>query len=218
MHPTRFSLTALAFTVVCWTSVCLGTGSVWARGELPQVRFDVAYTIGCRDVTPEEFAEQNPGERLVEARFQVSTFFEGRDADGLVEFLYVVDSPRKTLSVVDYEPKTTLESQYAGHIGHEKKQEKSLTLGLGLSGTAQQIVNADASAGAQNKSFNTVRYDLLPPLELLAASGTIQRGSGVYFKLKPSPRTTLEGAKEFVLRLRVPSTWRADYLHLTCRA
>jgi hypothetical protein len=63
-----------------------------------------------------------------------------------------------------------------------------------------------------------LRYELLPPLESLAASGTIGRSTGVYFKLKPSPRTTLEGGKEFVLVLRVPEEWRADVVELRCTA
>jgi len=59
---------------------------------------------------------------------------------------------------------------------------------------------------------------MLPPLELLAASGTTHRGCGVFFKLRPSPRTSLEGSKEFVLVLRVPKAWRGDYLRLRCDA
>jgi hypothetical protein len=63
-----------------------------------------------------------------------------------------------------------------------------------------------------------VKYDLLPPLETVAASGTLLRGSGVFFKLKGSPRRPLEGASEFALVLRVPRDWRADYVRVQCQA
>jgi hypothetical protein len=191
---------------------------LWARGEIPAVQFDVSGSVACRDVTPDDFAERNSDERLVEARFQVSTFFGSGDPDELLQFLYTLDSPRKTVRIVDYEPKTTLESDVAGNVGIEKKKEKTFTLGLGLSGNAQHLIHADASGNAATKTLNSVKYDLLPPKELLAASGTLLRGHGVYFKLRPSEQTTLEGAKEFVVVLRVPRDWQADYVHLHCQA
>jgi hypothetical protein len=40
----------------------------------------------------------------------------------------------------------------------------------------------------------------------------------VYFKLKPTSQTTLEGGKEFVLVLRVPQSWRGDILQASCQA
>ena len=53
---------------------------------------------------------------------------------------------------------------------------------------------------------------------MLTASGTIDRGRGVYFKLKPSPRTTLEGAYEYVVVLRVPRNWRSGLLFVSSDA
>ena len=49
-------------------------------------------------------------------------------------------------------------------------------------------------------------------------SGTIHRGSGVYFKLKPARQITLEGAKEFRTVLKVPIDWTADQLQIRCEA
>jgi hypothetical protein len=58
----------------------------------------------------------------------------------------------------------------------------------------------------------------LPPLETVAASGTLLRGAGVFFKLNASPRHPLEGASEFALVLRVPIDWRVDYVRVRCEA
>jgi hypothetical protein len=55
-------------------------------------------------------------------------------------------------------------------------------------------------------------------MKAVAASGTLDRGRGVYFKLKPSRSTSLEGAKEFVVVFRVPADWRGDFLYLSCTA
>jgi hypothetical protein len=44
------------------------------------------------------------------------------------------------------------------------------------------------------------------------------RGTAVYFKLKPSDRMSLEGARDFFMVLRVPGAWRGDYVRITCQA
>jgi hypothetical protein len=59
---------------------------------------------------------------------------------------------------------------------------------------------------------------LLPPLDVVVASGTIHQGHGVYFKLKPSTQTTLEGMKLFSAICAVPSGWRGGCLKLRCEA
>ena len=186
----------------------------------PQVHFDVRHMVSCRDVTPESFAALNPRTRLVEARFQVSTLIERGSSHDLLQFLYRMHSPHHSFEVVDYEPKTTLATQIAGKVGIEKKDEKTKSLGIDVSGRFDHFAKARGTGGANigRKSNSNIRYELLPPLELLAASGTIQRGNGVYFKLKPSKRTSLEGSKDFVVVLRVPAQWRADIVHVQCQA
>ncbi len=46
----------------------------------------------------------------------------------------------------------------------------------------------------------------------------MNRGSGVYFKFKPSSRSTLEGDHEVGLVLRVPETWRGGCFSLSCES
>jgi hypothetical protein len=87
---------------------------------------------------------------------------------------------------------------------------KSLT-GTTLAGPA---IKGTLRDNQQRKS----EFQLVPPKEVVAASGTIQRGRGVYFKLKPSPNETIEGAKEFLIVVRVPITWRGDLARLRCEA
>jgi hypothetical protein len=63
-----------------------------------------------------------------------------------------------------------------------------------------------------------MRYELVPPQECVAASGTISRGFGVYFKLRRMRQSLLEGAKQLVFVFRAPRTWRGDFLHVHCEA
>ena len=191
--------------------------SSWAA-DAPRVEFDVAATVGCRDVTTPEFSAAHPSERLVEARFQVSSLIDESGDGELIEYFYRFQCPSGGVRVDDYQPRTTLDTMLAGNVGIERKNEAAQSAGITVSGVFDHLLKGAASADANRKASDTLRYELLPPLESLAASGTIGRSTGVYFKLKPSPRTTLEGGKEFVLVLRVPEEWRADVVELRCTA
>jgi hypothetical protein len=87
-----------------------------------------------------------------------------------------------------------------------------------VTGHYPPFTNAELNAQAGSSSGLSVRYEMLPPKELLAASGTLNRERGVYFKLRPSPQTSLEGAKQFICVLRVPKAWRGDCVRIDCRA
>ncbi|HPM83158.1 MAG TPA: hypothetical protein PLF81_20795, partial [Candidatus Anammoximicrobium sp.] len=88
-----------------------------------EVSFDVMPTVGCRDVTTAEFAEANPDERLIEAHVEVSSLIRQGNEGDLLQYFYRFDSPRRTMRIVDYTPKTTLASDVAGNVTIEKKKE-----------------------------------------------------------------------------------------------
>ncbi len=182
------------------------------------VTFDVASLVECRDVTPDEFVRVHPHEKLVEARLQISTLVTGEDASELTELFYRIDSPERSFRVADYLPKTTLSSEYAGNVGIEEKTEQASSLGLNAAGAYGPLSATNATMSTGDKTANCRRYELLPPLETVAASGTVDRANGVYFKLRPTTRTSVEGAQEFVAILRVPRGWRADYVAVRCQA
>lgn len=187
-------------------------------GGPPRVKFDTDSVVSCADVTPLEFAQANPGEKLVEARFLISSLIAPGDNDSRLQHVFTIESRQRTMQVENYLPKTTLAADVVGNVLIEKKDEQCKTLGLSLSGAYENIASGTAKAGVDSKSGLITKYEKLPPLELVAASGPIRRGSGVYFKLKPSSQTSLEGAQEFVAVFRVPATWRGDIVHVHCEA
>ena len=159
----------------------------------PRVYFDMPYSVACRDVTTPEFAAANPAHKLVEARFDISTLLlEGEERD-LSQLLVRIDSPQRTLAVIDYWPKTLHESQHATAIGVAEADEKSASIGINLAGQHDMLSQVAANAGLGTKNSSSMKYDLLPPLETVAASGTLLRGAGVFFKLNSSRRRPLEG-------------------------
>ena len=184
----------------------------------PRVQFDVVPIIGCRDVTTPEFAKVNPDEKLVEAGFQVSSLVQHDHAHSLVQYLYLMESPERTFRIVDYSPQTILASDIVQSVDTENRREKSSSLAAGISVKHAPIVGGDVSGSATSTTSSIVRYQQRPPMDLLSAGGTTRRASGVYFKLRPSRQTSLEGAKDFVLVLRGAKAWRGDYVDIRCEA
>lgn len=217
-RPASFCFALLLAALASGWGPAATLGPSTASAAVPKVHFDAAYAVPCRDVTPPDFAQLNPHERLVEARVSISSLIKSGSEDDLAEFFYRMVSPQRTLEIVDYLPKTTLATDIAGNISIEDKRERSASLGVSVSAGFPHALNAGANTGLGTKNGKTVHYEKLPPLESLTAAGTLYRGSGVYFKLRPSTRTSLEGGNEFVLMLRVPIQWRADYLQLDCQA
>jgi hypothetical protein len=204
---------------IAWWMIWLPVGFVSsAVAAVPEVRFDTLPVVECRDVTTDEFATTNPNERLVQARLEISSLITQGDEENLLQFFYRITSPHRGLQVVDYQPRTTAASDYAGNIGVEKRNESSRSAGLAVTGAFDPLIKITGSGDLGSKNSSSVRYELVPPQESVAAAGTIARGHGVYFKLKRMRQALLEGAKEFVVTVRVPRSWRGDYVHVHCEA
>ncbi|MCA9177140.1 MAG: hypothetical protein KDB14_21775 [Planctomycetales bacterium] len=179
------------------------------------VRFDAGQTVACHNITTPEFAADHPGEQLWEAKLEVSSLISGNERV-LQHYFYQVDMIDQEIKFVDYLPQTTLESPYADPVNVERKDERSRSAGISV--TWDTLVKVAPTANAGTKSSTQVRYNLLPPKEQVAASGTLRRSRGVYFKLRPSTQHTLEGGKEFALVFRTPAGWRAGAMLLRCEA
>ena len=204
-------------TTCAVVSLAIVTLTTAVEAKPPQVRFDTMPAVGCRDVTDDEFAFLHPGERLLEARFEISSILDsGAEAD-LTEFFFRMTSPQQSFHIVDYSPRTTLASDYCGGITIETKKEDSKGLGLTATG-GWEAAKLTGNADAGSKNTLTTKYELVAPMESVIASGTIQNGYGVYFKLRRSRQGTLEGAKEYQVIFRAPVQWRGDILQVHCEA
>jgi hypothetical protein len=187
-------------------------------GEEPRVQFDTTYLVPCRDVTTPEFVATNPGQRLIEARVQVSSLIVAGSESDITQHVYRFDGMLGTLQVHDYLPKTTLETRYASPIATKNNDEEGAKLTLNLLGQYEKFSTGGVSAEWRKNHAANSEYTLLPPMEAVAASGTLNRGRSAYFKLRGNERTWLEGAKEFAVILAAPQSWQADYLRVRCEA
>jgi hypothetical protein len=181
------------------------------------VHFDVPQLVACQPVCSSDLASSS-GEETIEATFDVSTLLRfGRESQ-VKQLLFVIESPGGTLRVADYAPKTELASLYVGQIERSRQQEESTNAGLSASFAPTELLSAQGNASQSVKASESVRFQTLPPMQLLAASGTVARGTAVYFKFKSTPQTTLDGSRQVRVLFQVPTGWRADYVYLRCAA
>jgi hypothetical protein len=180
----------------------------------PRLDFDVPFSVCCRSVACAGPAKTDPGKDLIEVIVPISVRVRAGSEKDLKECLYTLvdatDPP--ALSVRDWLPRTELKTEFAKPI--QVNNERLAKVGITVS--ARYAVTASGDAMGQVKSG--VAYEMLPPQEIVLASGTVQHGHGVFFKLKPSSQTTLEGMKSFSAIFAVPHGWRGGCLRLRCQA
>jgi hypothetical protein len=199
------------------------------------LEFDVPFTVRCRPLAlrgpekgspgvdffqfmaalsgPSRGAEEVDRDReLIEVVIPVSARVRDGSEKDVKQCLYTLVDPGMppTLSVTDWLPRTELKTEYAKPIQYSRENLAN----IGISMTAKYVVSATGQASDQLKSG--VNYEMLPPQETVLASGTIQHGHGIFFKLKSSTQTTLEGEKSFSAIFSVPRGWRGGCLRLEC--
>lgn len=182
------------------------------------IQFDVSPTVACAPELNEDFESTHPDERLVTAKIVVSAVLDAGRNDSIGELRYDIYAPENRIAIFDYSPKTTLSTDVVGNIQVQKANSDGRRAQVSLDGTVSQLLRADASGGVDSSQSTSKHYEVRPPLETVAAAGTINRGHGVYFKLRPSDQLSLEGARQFTLTFRVPHEWRGDYLRASCQS
>jgi hypothetical protein len=186
--------------------------------------FDFGRTIECRDVTPAEFADRYPHERVVEATLRLSVYLtSGAISDVETIRLEIGDVDRR-LKVFDFSPSTRLESEYAEAIEMVKTVESSHSFAVSLGGEIPCIGGTAAnltpsiSGGKGGKEVVTEKQKRIAPQQAVVASGTTNEEHGVFFILRPSPTTSLEGVHELKVQFVVPVTWRGDAIRVAVQA
>lgn len=198
-----------------WLGLLSGT-EVWA-GQ-PRIKFDVPLMIACSDVTTVAFTRQYPQERLIEAKFTISSLLLSGDERDLQQYLFQVELPQRVAVVVDYLPKTQIESPFATNIAYEKQEESTAKLNVNFLGQYELLLGNVNDSGFTEHKYSHLQAEMLPPLESVTASGKIDRSTGVFFKLKAGDRNPLEGERSFAMILRVPAAWQADFVRVRCQA
>ena len=183
-----------------------------------QIAFDLPPAIECREVTPPDFHAAHPTLKVVEGKLRISArVVEGNESQ-IVDFLYVIDGPTRSMRFQDYLPNTMLESAVADdQVEICDASENAKALGLDAH-VAYKLFALGGTHNQSSKKSETSHYKQIAAKELVLASGTTNREHGVFFRLRPSRAASLEGAKEFTFLATVPATWRGDVCDISCAA
>lgn len=189
-----------------------------SAAEEMRVAFDIPSKVECHDVTQPACAAAHPTMKVIEARFRISAnFVDGGDGSS-AEFVYMISSPDMRLKILGFLPDTTLESSAAGDRIEVTDSTESTDAITGDVRVGYSVLSLSGSKNSSTKKTESNHYQRVAPQNLVLASGTVNRGHGVFYKLRPSHYGSLEGAKEFVILCVVPKTWRGDWCSVICSA
>jgi hypothetical protein len=219
----RRNLAVLA--IVCWPF----TSVVFANG--PKVGFDLGYMVECHDVTPQAFALVHPDEKIIEADLRVSVRVEKGEERDVEQLEFEITSPGERLRIVDFLPRTLIESEAADHIEVVKTTETVRSVGATVGTTVSfnagnehangAVVTSALPAGNANATHRDELKETtkkVPPGRAVITSGTLVNEHGVFFKLRRSASGTFEGIKPFSFRFVVPAQWRGDWMVISSKA
>lgn len=206
-----------------WTSfLCLLPSAGALAIEPPVVYFDLPARLVAHEVVD---ASKPSTVRLVEISVPVSARVVKGDVAGVEEISIEIDTGRGRLLVHDFAPQTTLGSELAGDIQVTTTTEKAQTIEASLGGQSPvpigdviAQVTPSISGGKKDRKAETQTTSRLSPKTPLVVSGTINEWHGVFFQLRPSSQTTLEGQHSLSLVLRVPDDWVLGELEVRCCA
>ncbi|MGA7702769.1 MAG: hypothetical protein WCB27_24500, partial [Thermoguttaceae bacterium] len=187
-------------------------GAAVADAETPVVVFDLPLTVECRDVTPQRY-EASYRRKIFEAVVRISPQLLAGEEKDLKKLHYEISTAQQ-MPVVSFVPSSQVTSDVAdGTIAIQTDDHHGQLL-------VHYLVTPAAGDGKLTADLNSshAQYTLLAPKQILVASGTIERGCGVYYDLKPSTQDTLQKQREFACLFDVPATWRANCITVRCKA
>ncbi len=196
-----------------------------ALASPPSLAFDFGQTAECRELLPEQGDALGSNQKLVELKLRVSVHLLAGNIRDVEEVRFELTDCDSRIRVDSFSPNTRLESRLSQDITWTKTTEHGKSLGASLGGEATlPMGNVVAQVLPSVKGALTNREILVEtqvrraPQYAVVASGTIRQEHGVFFKLRASPQTTLEGSHELTVRFVVPKNWRGDALRVCCYA
>jgi hypothetical protein len=181
------------------------------------VSFDLAPAVVGKPLLDPPLAIPS-GYEAVEVKLNISTLVDPRAGGTIGQLLYRIRSHRGQSTVLDYSPKTELQSGYDGPVEVTLTDEQSEHVGIKLSGAYETLVRGELGADNAKKNGQCAKFRRQAVQDSVVTSGTVEQASGVYFKLSTSFDRTLEGDKAFSLLLLLPVGWSAELLQVNLQA
>lgn len=208
-----------------WLSVMLLVCSselVQAAG--PQITFDFGRVAECAEIDGDDFLH-TAGEKVVELKLRISVHLLSGNIRDVEEVRIEIADRQSQMRVHSFSPSTQMASHLAGDIEWSKTTEEGHSLGASLGGELPTPVGGliahvtpTISGGTTNAEKITEKQLRLAPKFAVVASGTINQEHGVFFKLRSSSQSSLEGTHDLTVRFLVPARWRGDSVRVCCQA
>jgi hypothetical protein len=155
---------------------------------------------------------------LVSIQLRLSSMIESAEVPRIDQWLVRCEPRDSELSVFDYAPRTETASDLATPIQIKKIEERTNSIGVALDGSYGPIAHGNVGVDQSNKNIDSIQFERIAPVQAVSAAGTINRGHGVYFKLRWTAQQVLEGEKTFSITLRVPRLWRGGLMDVSVTA
>lgn len=216
-HYTSYGNTFFSIVLLSWSTVNAIAGD-------PQIAFDFGRIAECVEIVGDEVL-LTPGEKLVELKLRVSVHLLAGKIDDVEEVRIEIGDRENMMRVHSFSPSTQMASHLGGDIEWSKTTEEGHSLGASLGGELPTPVGGliahvtpTISGGMTNGETITEKQLRLAPKFAVVASGTINQEHGVFFKLRSSSQSSLEGTHDLTVRFRVSEKWRGDSIRVCCQA
>jgi hypothetical protein len=225
MLPGRSAKNAWIITALLFSIMPLAASGTCPISDGQYVEFDFARSIECRDATSPERADQYPNQRLVEMRLPLSVRFRGVQPDEVEELDMEINGAAAGLRVYSFSPTTQLASDISKEIETTTTTKKEQSFGATLGGQlplphANGVAQVSPSINTNTSNCETVteKRNRLPTKVAVVVSGTSSDGRGVFFKLKRSSQSSLEGVHELTVVFVAPVEWQCGEVRVDCSA
>jgi hypothetical protein len=179
------------------------------------VRFDTSATA---EAFPHQTTQDNPQQTQWCIPLELSSLIDSPNAPRIDQMIVEIELVDSGLTINDYSPRTVLASPYSGNIAVEKSNESTKHVGFNAAGGYGETMHGDAGGDLGQKKLESLKFQRVAPVEIVAAAGTMHRGRGVFFKLKSTPTQVLEGDKAFEIVINAPPSWRGGLITLRAKA
>jgi hypothetical protein len=125
-----------------------------------------------------------------------------------------IHTHRPMVQVADFWPRTEMYTQVTTPVSVYEDHDRLKHAWLQGAGGYPGIGSVQGQAYMHDRLNRDVQFQQAPPMQLLSAAGTLNRRSGVFFKLRSTPQATLEGLRSYFITLEVPTAWRGDILEV----
>jgi len=207
---TVFVLALTIFAAMTWV-----TDAAVIGGEPSVISFDLPPTTvavpvtGTGDLLTSDVAEP------IEISLRLSSLVSGATFPEIDRWMIRCVPRSSSWRVVNYSPRTETQSDYTGPIQVKKSDEDSQSFGMAIDAAQGHLARGHFGVDQGSKQTESLQYERHAPLHAVTAAGTIERGRGVYYKLRWTSTQVLEGEKEFKITFDVPAGFRAGLVDIS---